>query len=792
MEFSKIFKRDKIRLVFSLENCKENSTYALEFRIIDFDDSEENFTTEDKKNKNKGGTIHFTKTFSCEYDFSKIEYIKLNLKRWGVSKFINLSIKEPYHLSLSTIVSSKNSVFKTKSRENTDDCETIIISAENPEYSSEEKNLIKFNFFDYLKAGIEFNSFIIIDFSNKNLHTDDENTNQFLQSIQGIRETLFEYLKTFKVYGYGASLMNGINNGKKFFNLSLEQNPELKGYTAIKNKYFDCLKKINFEENGYLSPVFKNIQKEIFDKYEPTIYNIIFLLIHNKPSEDDLHKCVDYLIESSRLPLSIVTIFIGDKSEEEIKALKQIFSNKKRISSNYVERIRNNVSFFSMKNCNFNNDILKNKCLREIPDQLLEFYRYGKTSPEDIKKNDVDRIKESFKDFDPLLSMYEDAVCAPSIIDQKVNNQEKKTVIINKDVNKLVNNIIFKEDKKEKKISNDNDNDEDKKGYINTPGKDDINDKGMINKPIEKINLDLGQKNSAEIKNPFRKKNYANDTPDPDKININNINNKNNINNEEKKIITNPFAKKKEKKKEENKIEKNEININNINEIKKENNINNEIIEDKKYINNDIDININNKDNDINNINNNEIIEDKKYINNDIDININNKNNNINNINHNINRIDKEKKYVNTPNPDDINVKRIISNPYINKNKNIIEEKKQEEKKKKEKKKEEKKKEEKKKEEKKEEEKKEEEKKEEEKKYINSTPGNDIIIPKNKTNPFQRKKEEKMKKKEEEKKEEKKKQKIGSHFKTKLSLDNAKLSTNANSGIEFDNYSRDN
>ena len=159
-----------------------------------------------------------------------------------------------------------------------------------------------------------------------------------------------------------------------------------------------------------------------------------------------------------------------------------------------------------MKNCNFNNDILKNKCLREIPDQLLEFYRYGKTSPEDIKKNDVDRIKESFKDFDPLLSMYEDAVCAPSIIDQKVNNQEKKTVIINKDINKLVNNIIFKEDKKEKKISNDNDND--KKGYINTPGKDDINDKGMVNKPIEKINLDLGQKNSVEIKNPFRKKDF--------------------------------------------------------------------------------------------------------------------------------------------------------------------------------------------------------------------------------------------------------------------------------------------
>ena len=752
MEISKIYKKDKIKLTFAIENCLEDYAYALEFKIYHSPDDIELFKTEEVKNKRKNGTINFSKYIMYEYDFSKVKKFELHLKRWGISKFVNISVKEKYHLCISTIIASKNSVFKTKVKENVDNCETIIISAENPEYSSLEKNFKNFNFFDYLKAGIQFNSFIAIDFSGGSEHVPDLKNNQFLSAIQGFRETIFEFVKSFKVYGYGANY-EGLDKEKKFFNLSMEENAELTGLTKITNKYKECLKKIKFEEKGYLSPVYENIQKEIFKQYSPDTYYIIFILINNKPIESDTQNCINFLVESTRLPLSIITILIGDKNDEEKSSIKFLFSNKRKISSNYIERIRNNVSFFTMENCNYNNEILKSKCLREIPEQVLEFYRYNKTSPEDIKKQNLDNIKNSMKEFDPDNSMYLDSNCAP-IVGQY---QEKaKTEIIN------INKDNTKEDEKEIKIENKKDDNNDKKGYRNTPGyeincKEDEkeikiekknedkndNDKGLINtrggddiiikndsmkkssisniRP-EKKSL-IGSK-GVKYENPFKRKKqnkgYIN-TPLPDQQD------------KEMKIIKNPFAKNKEEKeepKDEKKSEINEIIINqnetpsgSFYDIKSDNNGNNIINQPKYNENNNNEKYVNETPSD----NINEIkLDNKKYINpfrkknsdekneinnignnNNIDININNNlndnkfNNNIifnnqfqkndnekiykngtpgydNNINNNtiekkyvINpfqnkKIEKEKKYVNTPGNDNININ---NNSINNKNK---------------------------------------------------------------------------------------------------------------------------
>lgn len=46
-----------------------------------------------------------------------------------------------------------------------------------------------------------------------------------------------------------------------------------------------------------------------------------------------------------------------------------------------------------MKECDFNEDKLKNECLKEVPKQLLEFYKLTNTSPEKIKQNDLEDIK---------------------------------------------------------------------------------------------------------------------------------------------------------------------------------------------------------------------------------------------------------------------------------------------------------------------------------------------------------------------------------------------------------------
>ena len=777
MEISRLCKKDKITLHFSIENCLEDSTYLLEFIIMHSEDPDEKFETEEKNNKDKNGTINFSKEFPYEYDFSKIQRFKLNLKRWVHTKygkkFVKLSIKEKFYLYLSTIVSSKNSVFKTKTIENKDNCETIVISAENPDYNIYQKNPKKFTFFDYLKAGIKFNSFIIIDFTEKNLHTYDLENNQFLQVIVGFRETLVEYVKSFKVYGYGASLKDNFDNDKKYFNLSMQENPELVGFTRIKEKYFDCLDKINYEKKGYLSKVFDNIKKEILDKYSPDIYNIIFLLIHNKPSKDDIQNSIDFMIEKTNLPLSIVVILIGDKSDDEIKEIRTIFSNKHKMSSNSIERTRNNISFFTMKSCNFNNEILKNKCLREIPEQALNYYQNNFASPEDIRKQNLDKLRESYKVFDPKLSLYEDEGSAPSIEEIKIKIGDHKTQVISKKVNKLVDNAI-----KENKEQNLN-----KKGLVNTPGYSDTNDinnninniniinnQFENNQMINEININNDSKNNIKksLKNPFCQNQYVN-TPNPDKQNNENINKK----------IQNPFSQKqkdkikedeKEDKKEEenmfslNKINLQSININNTDTdniklksiyIDNDNNYNiNEIFSGKKdYINkknnNNFDDNINIINNNENNIINNNYINkfDEDKNNNNLNINIiNNKNNLIHN---DINKSEEEKTYKNsTPNPNEIHKNKIISNPFQNKAND------------------------------------------DEKKYKNGTPGNEIKKrPDYLQNPFLNKNNEKKEIKEDIK-DEKTEPKIGSHFKRYSKKDFSKLSTNSSNRL--DNYEIDN
>ena len=517
MESSKIYKKEKIRLKFSLENCDENTIYSINFKFLDNDDFEDPIQTEEIKNIIKNGSIKFKKVIMCEYDFSQICLIKINVEKKRDSHYSNISIMEKCHLALSTIIAKKNSTLKTKVRDFTNECETLIVEAENPTYSEKDSN-----FFDYLKAGINFDSYILIDFSGGQEHISDLRNNQFMQVIKGFRETLYDFVQSFKVYGYGGKLNNdesGENNNKYYFNLITEKNPENVRYTKIREKYKELLGKITFEQRGYLSPLFEKIRKDVLDIYSPEIYNIIFILINNKPNDDDIQKCIDLQIETAYLPISYIVIFIGNKSDEEIKEIRSIFSNKKKYSSRSIERTRNNMSFFTLKNYNYNNEVLKNKCLREIPEQITYFYTKNITYPEDIKKKNLEKIKKSYREFPPNPSLFEDDFGAPPSIINSINEQKEE------------NEIEIKQ-KNDNKIINDNyNNKNEKEKYYDKPVEKEIKKNINVENPFKNkykgnnnniINLDVLQEkeNNKEIKkenNFFNVKDCVNETPDPNK-----------------------------------------------------------------------------------------------------------------------------------------------------------------------------------------------------------------------------------------------------------------------------------
>ena len=665
---------EQIQLSFSLSGCKKGFSYEIEFTL----EKGEPFHSELIKSTSEKSLIEFSKKILCDYHFSKIQNFKVNVKRWkNRQHFINIKVKENLNLTLSTLVSSKNAIFQCPINERVSESEIIIIKAENPNYSKEiETNT--FTLFDFIKSGINLESYIGIDFTDGTEHISNMETNQYMQAVAGIRETLFDYVRDFQVYGYGATINNSNEfNNLEYFNLSLNENPILTGYTNIEKAYSEILKKVSFCKSSSLSPLILKIQKIILDRYKLDTYNIIFLLINNSPKKEDFQKCFDAFVDITYLPVSFVIIGIGNT---ELEDFKKAIMSKNRLSSKDLEKLRNNISFISMKDCNFNNDILKNKCLKDIPIQIVEYYKINKATPDNIREKKLDNIKQSFKALDNKNSLYEesefDVAPPPSFleINQQENNKNKINNEFNNDINNnnninninIINNNSISDNniKKEKQQSapiNDFKSEvKNSNNYINgTPGEDAKNNNYIKGPNPYSVDSQKKEKKYAEtpsgnekpknkeyINNPYasKQKNNINDKKIYNDF-YNNIGDMNLIN--EKK--ENDKIYKNTPKGQENlqMIDKPKPRIENPFCNKKKNNDDEDVKEDPKFSNK------------INNINNN---EEKKYINKTPG------NEGINNFYNKNNPYKKEEtKLINTPNPDNNGVedkKKFINNPF--------------------------------------------------------------------------------------------------------------------------------
>ena len=460
---------DEIILKFSLNNCKKNNDYLIEFSL---EDNSNQFETEKIKSKSEKSLLEFSKNATCKYYFYKIQNVQLRIKRLKDRiHYKYLLLEDKNHLSLSTIIKSNNFTYEVQINGEDEDSEKLIIQAEKVNKLNNINSLV-----DYLSAGVGFESYIGIDFSDKKFHFVDISKNQYINAIGGFRETLFDFQRNFEVYGFGANLLK--NKDSSFFNLSLTENPNLLGLTSIKEAYTEYLKKNDLNENNnnnYLSPLLNHIQKRIYEKKNLTNYNILFLLINKCPKKDDIQNTIDTLIHSSFLPLSIVIIGIGD-NENEFKNIKNLYMNNNK-SSKGIAKLMNNIFFISMKECNYDDSILKNKCLKEIPKQMTTFYELAKISINQISEKNLINIEQCLQN---LKNKYKNNDPAPPLL--HYITEEKGNYIFKSDVEKENNNNSYK-DNKDNKDNNKNNNIFDNNENNNNGDKKNINDN---NKSVKK------------------------------------------------------------------------------------------------------------------------------------------------------------------------------------------------------------------------------------------------------------------------------------------------------------------
>ena len=442
----------KVRLKFSIRNTIKSFRYSISFYL-----KEENFEfkTEEVKSKEDNSIIEFKKYLCCDYYFYKVQEIKITVTKLKLGKdniLKNYFIEENNPLSLSTIISSKNGIFqvaidKSHNPYNKDILkEILMIKMENDIDINKNIILNKNNtFIDYIISGIQFKCFIGIDYSEKKYQNMDESKNDYLLSIKGFRETLYYFVRKFEVYAFDYILNDedkNKNNKEIFWKLNKnnEDNEEF-GYTAIKYAYYKFLSKLNLsddikreEKKNKLSSLIYHLINQIYQEKNLNNYNIIFLLI-NSLTKKQFQDCIDCFTKSFLLPISFVIIGIGE-DENKFEYLKKLCEINK--GKDGVKKFRDNTFFISMKECEYSSDIIKNKCLRKIPEQIIEFYELNKISLAEIKKNNVNnksslRIFETYnslisqmnsKEKDKDINIIDNA--APSLNEIKINNNNKE------------------------------------------------------------------------------------------------------------------------------------------------------------------------------------------------------------------------------------------------------------------------------------------------------------------------------------------------------------------------------
>ena len=493
---------EKIIFNFSMKKCEKNEIYHVSIESPD-------------KSLGISGTFQ-TEKLICDKDNSDLHFetkLILNFNFANVKQELNIicykkNNKSTRFTKLDSIISSPNSVYQRPLNENKKDRDILCISANKLKGENENKITI-FDFLDLINPMHKYIS----------------------------RQSIY-------FYGYG-----GINSKSKedLFNLFSEEDIPI-SYEKVRSQLELVLTKDIKKPNKtvFLSKLIRKVTKMIYKLYQLRNFNILFIFAKELPDKNDKQDLIDSIIESSYLPLIIIIIGEG---KNDFKKFEEYFGKKIKVASNGMEKNRDNILYFESKG---NEDNIAQWCLEAISKHILEFYNLVKCNPEQIWKDNMKAIEQSYMFYNKV------SVC---IFESHLGNSQMNSIIGSQDKNEIVKSDEHKDDEN-KKIGDD----------IPTPESDDMNN---INKKIRIIDYSINNENAnANINNPYtaliaekkvKKKEIIKEKPEEIKKieQKEEIKNKNEIKIEEKKeekieekkdeIIEEKKEEKKEKKEEEDK-----------------------------------------------------------------------------------------------------------------------------------------------------------------------------------------------------------------------------------------------
>lgn len=239
----------------------------------------------------------------------------------------------------------------------------------------------KYEFLDYIVGGCQISLVVAIDFTSSNLdprnpsslhYLNPRGFNDYQKALSSVGGILLNYDSDKKVpiYGFGGKVNGRINH---CFPLTFNDNPNVTDLHELMEVYRQALERVQLSGPTLLGPLLQTVvpmaeAEQISQDHQ----NYYVLLVLTDGIISDEQKSIDWIVQGSFAPLSIVIIGIGN---DDFSAMEKLDADDVPLVDSRGRRMdRDIVQFVAFRDCGHNEAELSRHVLAEIPRELANYF----------------------------------------------------------------------------------------------------------------------------------------------------------------------------------------------------------------------------------------------------------------------------------------------------------------------------------------------------------------------------------------------------------------------------------
>ena len=211
------------------------------------------------------------------------------------------------------------------------------------------------------------------------------NPNQYQKAILSVCNILldYDYDKMIHNYGFGAKVLYpGYNQSvSHFFPLNGDpNNPFGAGVEGVFYNYNQALQNVQFAGPTYFKELISNSIALTKQNMNADPLNYTTLVILTDGAIHDMNQTIDHIVEASELPMSIIIVGIGNA---DFSMMEELDGDNKGLKSGSGKNAKRDIVQFVSFNkfCNQPMEVFASHVLRELPTQVVEYFRIHDITP---------------------------------------------------------------------------------------------------------------------------------------------------------------------------------------------------------------------------------------------------------------------------------------------------------------------------------------------------------------------------------------------------------------------------